>query len=61
VIGERFMQIEQAVGTAKDKQPETVAYLQDVVEDLKRSGFVAASLAASGQPDAEVAPPAAQN
>jgi polar amino acid transport system substrate-binding protein len=58
VIDERFMQIEQAVGTAKDKQPRTVAYLHDVVEDLKRSGFVAASLAASGQPDAQVAPPA---
>ncbi|MEU4196064.1 transporter substrate-binding domain-containing protein [Kribbella sp. NPDC026611] len=58
VIDERFMQIEQAVGTARTKRPETVAYLQDLIEDLKQSGFIAASLAASGQPDAQVAPPA---
>ncbi|WUJ75119.1 transporter substrate-binding domain-containing protein [Kribbella soli] len=58
VIDERFMQIQQAVGTARSKHPDTVAYLHDVVEDLKASGFIAASLAASGQADAAVAPPA---
>ncbi|TCC35460.1 transporter substrate-binding domain-containing protein [Kribbella speibonae] len=58
LIDERFMQIQQAVGTAKAKQPETVAYLHDLIEELKASGFVAASLAASGQADAAVAPPA---
>ncbi|MFD3405793.1 transporter substrate-binding domain-containing protein [Kribbella sp. NPDC058693] len=58
VIDERFMQIQQAVGTAKAKHPETVAYLHAVIEDLKSSGFIAASLAASGQADAMVAPPA---
>ncbi|MET9268908.1 transporter substrate-binding domain-containing protein [Kribbella sp. NPDC003557] len=56
LIDERFMQIQQAVGTAKSKRPETVAYLHDLIEDLKSSGFVAASLAASGQADATVAP-----
>ncbi|MFC6160719.1 transporter substrate-binding domain-containing protein [Kribbella jiaozuonensis] len=58
VIDERFMQIQQAVGTAKAKHPDTVAYLHAVIEDLKSSGFIAASLAASGQADAMVAPPA---
>ena len=58
LIDERFMQIQQAVGTAKSKRPETVAYLHDLIEDLKSSGFIAASLAASGQADATVAPPA---
>jgi polar amino acid transport system substrate-binding protein len=58
LIDERFMQIQQAVGTARSKHPDTVAYLHDVVEDLKASGFIAASLAASGQADAMVAPPA---
>ncbi|HEY9337514.1 MAG TPA: transporter substrate-binding domain-containing protein [Kribbella sp.] len=58
LIDERFMQIQQAVGTAKSKRPETVAYLHDLIEDLKSSGFVARSLAASGQADATVAPAA---
>ncbi|NIK62353.1 transporter substrate-binding domain-containing protein [Kribbella shirazensis] len=58
LIDERFMQIQQAVGTAKSKHPDTVAYLHDLIEDLKSSGFVAASLGASGQADATVAPPA---
>ncbi|MET9314762.1 transporter substrate-binding domain-containing protein [Kribbella sp. NPDC003505] len=56
LIDERFMQIQQAVGTARSKRPETVAYLHDLIEDLKSSGFVARSLAASGQADATVAP-----
>ncbi|MEV4263133.1 transporter substrate-binding domain-containing protein [Kribbella sp. NPDC049584] len=58
LIDERFMQIQQAVGTSRSKHPDTVAYLHDVIEDLKANGFIAASLAASGQPDATVAPPA---
>jgi polar amino acid transport system substrate-binding protein len=58
LIDERFMQIQQAVGTARSKHPDTVAYLHEVIEDLKASGFIAASLAASGQADATVAPPA---
>ncbi|TDD59393.1 transporter substrate-binding domain-containing protein [Kribbella antibiotica] len=58
LIEERFMQIQQAVGTTKTRQPETVAYLQDLVEELKASGFIADSLQAAGQADATVAPPA---
>ncbi|GAA2800867.1 transporter substrate-binding domain-containing protein [Kribbella solani] len=58
LIDERFMQIQQAVGTAKSKHPDTVAYLHALIEDLKSSGFIATSLATSGQADATVAPPA---
>jgi polar amino acid transport system substrate-binding protein len=58
VITERFMQIQQAVGTAKDRRPETVGFLHDLVEELKASGFVAESLRRANQPDAAVAPPA---
>ena len=57
LIGERFMEIRQAVGVAKTKRPETVRFLTDVVEELKASGFVAESLRRSGQ-SAAVAPPA---
>ncbi|WP_405055812.1 transporter substrate-binding domain-containing protein [Kribbella sp. NBC_01505] len=58
LIEERFMQIQQAVGTTKSRLPETVAYLHALVEDLKASGFIATSLEAAGQGDAQVAPPA---
>jgi polar amino acid transport system substrate-binding protein len=57
LIGERFMEIRQAVGVAKTKRPETVRFLTEVVEELKRSGFIAESLRRSGQ-SAAVAPPA---
>ncbi len=57
LIEERFMVIPQAVGTAKTKRPETVAFLRDLVEELKASGFVAEALRRSGQ-TAPVAPPA---
>jgi polar amino acid transport system substrate-binding protein len=56
LIDERFMQIQQAVGTTKDRKPETVQFLRDVVEELKVSGFVAESLQRAGQSDATVAP-----
>ncbi|GAA1609732.1 MULTISPECIES: transporter substrate-binding domain-containing protein [Kribbella] len=56
LIDERFMQIQQAVGTTKDKRDETVAYLRDLVDELKADGFVAASLTAAGQSLALVAP-----
>jgi polar amino acid transport system substrate-binding protein len=58
LIDERFMQIQQAVGTTKTRHPDTVAYLHALVEDLKATGFIADSLLSSGQPDAAVAPPA---
>ncbi len=57
LIKGRFMQIRQAVGTAKTKRPQTTRFLHDLVEELKASGFVADSLRRSGQ-SAAVAPPA---
>jgi polar amino acid transport system substrate-binding protein len=56
LIAGRFMEIPQAVGTAKSKRPETVRFLHDLVEELKASGFVADALHRSGQ-TAPVAPP----
>jgi polar amino acid transport system substrate-binding protein len=58
LIEDRFMQIQQAVGTTKNRRPETVEFLRDLVEDLKASGFVADSLRRADQLDAAVAPPA---
>ncbi len=58
VLDERFMQIQQAVGTTVSRRPGTVAFLRDLVEALKADGFVADALARSGQGDATVAPPA---
>jgi polar amino acid transport system substrate-binding protein len=58
LIGERFMQIQQAVGTTRTRQPQTVEYLRELVEELKATGFVAQALRRSGQLDATVAPAA---
>lgn len=58
VIPQRFMAIEQAVGTVKGRDAG-ISYLRAFVEEMKASGFVARALAASGQGDAAVAPPAA--
>ncbi|CAM4003004.1 transporter substrate-binding domain-containing protein [Kibdelosporangium persicum] len=58
LIDEPFMQIQQAVATAKDRAPESVEFLRAVVEELKANGFVADSLRRSNQPGAQVAPPA---
>lgn len=57
LIDERFMEIRQAVGTTRDRQPETIRYLHDLVEELKATGFIADALRRSGQADATVAPP----
>jgi polar amino acid transport system substrate-binding protein len=57
LIDGRFMEIPQAVGTTKAKQPETARFLHELVEELKASGFVADALRRSGQ-TAPVAPPA---
>jgi polar amino acid transport system substrate-binding protein len=56
LIPGRFMEIPQAVGTAKAKRQETVQFLHELVEELKATGFVAAALRRSGQ-TAPVAPP----
>jgi polar amino acid transport system substrate-binding protein len=59
LVDERFMVIPQALGTAKTKSPAAIAFLHDVIEELKASGFIADALRRSGQ-TAPVAPPAAQ-
>ncbi|MFC7737179.1 ABC transporter substrate-binding protein [Roseomonas sp. GCM10028921] len=57
VIPGRFMVIEQAVGIPAGREA-ALPWLRAFVEEMKASGFVARALAASGQGDAEVAPPA---
>lgn len=57
VIPGRFMVIEQAVGIPGGREA-ALPYLRAFVEEMKASGFVARALAASGQGDAAVAPPA---
>ena len=59
VLDGRFMVIEQAMGTLKGR-PAGAAYIRQMIEELKASGFIAASLKASNQPDAAVAPAAAK-
>ncbi len=56
VIDGRFMVIEQAMGTPKDRE-RGAEYLRRFVEEAKANGLVAASLARSGVRDAAVAPP----
>ncbi|AKU16463.1 transporter substrate-binding domain-containing protein [Luteipulveratus mongoliensis] len=58
LIDERFMQIQQAVATTKNRSDETIAFLASTVEELKANGFVAESLQRAGQGDTQVAPPA---
>jgi polar amino acid transport system substrate-binding protein len=57
VIDGRFMLIEQAMATPKDRRIGA-RYLHGFIEELKESGFVASALQRSGQRDAAVAPPA---
>lgn len=58
LVDEAFMTIRQAVGTGRDRRPETVRFLAETVEELKASGFVADALRRSGQSPALVAPAA---
>ncbi len=55
LIDERFMEIRQAMGTAKGKRAGA-AYLRSFIEEMKKSGFVADALKRSGQAEATVAP-----
>ncbi len=57
LIKDRFMEIPQAVGTAKSRRAESARFLRELVEELKSAGFVADALRRSGQ-TAPVAPPA---
>ena len=45
ILDQRFMVIRQAMGVPKARGDEAAAYLSKFVEDMKASGFVAASLA----------------
>ncbi|MDR5825086.1 MULTISPECIES: ABC transporter substrate-binding protein [unclassified Caballeronia] len=54
----RFMVIQQAMGLPKRHGEEAAAYLRGFVEDIKRSGFVAAALKRHGIEGASVAPAA---
>ena len=55
VMDGRFMEIRQAMGTPRGREA-AAAYLRKFVEEMKVSGFVAAALKRSDQPDAAVAP-----
>ena len=55
VLPGRFMAIEQAMATPRGRAAGA-RYLREFVDEMKASGFVAASLARSGQRDAAVAP-----
>jgi polar amino acid transport system substrate-binding protein len=57
LIPGRFMTIEQAVAIPRSRAV-AAPYVRSFIEELKRTGFVAKALAASGQTDAGVAPPA---
>ncbi|MFB9127889.1 ABC transporter substrate-binding protein [Paraburkholderia dipogonis] len=45
ILDQRFMVIRQAMGVPKAKGDDAAAYLSKFVDDMKASGFVAASLA----------------
>ena len=55
VLDERFMTIRQAVGVPKSRGADAAAFLAAFVEEMKASGFVAASLARHGIQGASVA------
>src|SRR3954447_1989311 len=57
LMSERFMEIQQAMGTGKGKLAGA-AYLRGFIEEMKGNGFVADALKRSGQHDAAVAPAA---
>ena len=56
----RFQDVPQAVGIPKGRDAGA-AYVSAFVEEAKASGFVRKSLAASGQGDVVVAPPAGRS
>jgi polar amino acid transport system substrate-binding protein len=55
VLPGRFMVIEQAMALPRGR-PLAARYLRDFIDEMKASGFVAASLEKSGQKEAQVAP-----
>jgi len=58
LLDERFMVIQQAMGTPKSRGEAAAVFLRGFVEDMKASGFVADSLKRHGIAGASVAPAA---
>jgi polar amino acid transport system substrate-binding protein len=56
VLPGRFMVIEQAMGMPRARSAEAAAFLAHFVEDMKRTGFVAAAIERFGIQGAKVAP-----
>ncbi|WP_432035738.1 transporter substrate-binding domain-containing protein [Streptomyces cucumeris] len=56
LIEDRFMQIRQALGTTRNRRPETIRVLRELIEELKANGFVAAALRRAGQAEELAAP-----
>ena len=59
VMKEPFMSIQQAMGVPPGR-PAAARYVRDFIEEMKKSGFVAAGLKRSGQSPDLVAPPASK-
>jgi polar amino acid transport system substrate-binding protein len=57
LLPNRFMVIQQAMGTPKSRGDEAANFLAQFVEEMKASGFVAAALERHGIQGASVAPP----
>ena len=57
LLAGRFMVIRQAMGVPKSRGALAAAALTEYVEEMKSSGFVAASLKRHGIAGASVAPP----
>jgi polar amino acid transport system substrate-binding protein len=57
LLEQRFMVIRQAMGIATSRGPDAAAFLASFVEDMKSSGFVAASLSRNGIDDVKLAGP----
>jgi len=57
LLPERFMVIQQAMGTPKSRGDEVALFLRQFVEEMKASGFVADALARHNTSGASVAPP----
>jgi polar amino acid transport system substrate-binding protein len=55
IIEPPFMEIRQAMGIPKGR-PAGLTYLKTFIEEMKASGFVAASLRRAGQLDVKIAP-----
>jgi len=57
LLDERFMVIQQAMGTPKSRGEDAAAFLAHFIETMKASGFVDEALARHGIEGASVAPP----